>query len=51
VSRTLRFPLNSGFLRDVLIHGYFGVDLEIVWSVVDKRLPELAEVVDRLLAT
>jgi uncharacterized protein with HEPN domain len=36
---------------DVLIHGYFGVDLEIVWSVVDQRLPELAEVVDRLLAT
>ena len=38
-------------MRDVLIHGYFGVDLEIVWSVLDQRLPELAEVVDRLLAT
>jgi len=38
-------------MRDGLIHGYFGVDLEIVWSVVDQRLPELAEVVDRLLAT
>ncbi|MCW2903152.1 MAG: hypothetical protein JWO67_5417, partial [Streptosporangiaceae bacterium] len=36
---------------DVLIHGYFGVDLEIVWSVVDQRVPELANIVDRLLAT
>ena len=30
-------------LRDVLIHHYFGVDLETVWLVVEKRLPVLAE--------
>jgi hypothetical protein len=28
-------------LRNVLIHEYFGVDLEIVWRVVQKRLPTL----------
>lgn len=26
-------------LRDVLIHDYFGVDLKIVWNVVEKELP------------
>ncbi|NLK00701.1 MAG: DUF86 domain-containing protein [Clostridia bacterium] len=28
-------------LRDVLIHDYFGVDLEIVWNVVEDELPKL----------
>lgn len=26
-------------LRDVLIHKYFNIDLEIVWAVVEKELP------------
>lgn len=36
-------------LRNVLIHEYFGVDLEIVWRVVRKRLPTLKRSVDTLL--
>ena len=28
-------------LRDILIHQYFGVDLETIWLVVEKRLPNL----------
>jgi uncharacterized protein with HEPN domain len=24
-----------------VIHGYFKVDLEIVWEIVEKELPEL----------
>lgn len=28
-------------LRDVLIHDYFGVDLGIVWNVVEQELPIL----------
>ncbi len=28
-------------MRDKLIHDYFGIDLEIVWDVVQNRLPEL----------
>lgn len=28
-------------MRDVLIHHYFGVDLETVWRVVEDQLPEL----------
>jgi len=37
-------------LRDVLIHEYFGVDLEIVWNVVEARLPDLKVAVQSLLA-
>ena len=36
-------------LRDILIHHYFGVDLEIVWRVVEDRLPELSRAVADLL--
>ncbi len=28
-------------LRDVLIHDYMGVDLEAVWEVTQRNLPEL----------
>ena len=28
-------------MRDRLIHGYFAVDYEIVWDVVENKLPEL----------
>lgn len=28
-------------MRDRLIHAYFGVDLEIVWDVVENKVPQL----------
>jgi uncharacterized protein with HEPN domain len=28
-------------MRDHLIHGYFGVDYELVWEVFQNRIPEL----------
>jgi len=28
-------------MRDRLIHGYFGVDYELVWDVVTQKVPEL----------
>ncbi|MHC4470480.1 MAG: HepT-like ribonuclease domain-containing protein [Planctomycetota bacterium] len=37
-------------LRDILIHQYFGVDAEIVWDVVQTRLPVLESQVRELLA-
>ena len=37
-------------LRDILIHGYFVVDLDIVWDVVANRLAPLREQLERLLA-
>lgn len=38
-------------MRDRLIHDYFGVDYELVWDVVQLRVPELrsriAEILER----
>jgi uncharacterized protein with HEPN domain len=28
-------------LRDVLIHEYFGIDLEIIWDIVENKIPTL----------
>jgi uncharacterized protein with HEPN domain len=36
-------------LRDILIHAYFGVDLEIVWDVVESKLADLHGSVSSLL--
>ena len=35
-------------LRDVLIHGYFGVDIEKIWEVVKKDIPILKEQVIKI---
>lgn len=37
-------------MRDKVIHDYFGVNLEIVWAVIVKDLPELEIAVDALLS-
>jgi uncharacterized protein with HEPN domain len=36
-------------LRDVLIHEYFGVDLDTIWLVVENRLPVLSWHISLLL--
>ena len=36
-------------MRDRLIHGYFGVDLDLVWQVVRQHLPDLAVQIGRIL--
>ena len=28
-------------MRDILIHGYFGIDLELTWEVVKSDIPDL----------
>ena len=38
-------------LRDVLIHGYDDVDLELVWVVVNRELPILAGQVSEILGS
>lgn len=37
--------------RNLLIHEYFGVDLEIVWNVVVNDLPKLHETMKTIEAT
>ena len=38
-------------LRDILIHEYFGVNVEVIWDVVQHKLPELEKAVRALSAT
>jgi uncharacterized protein with HEPN domain len=30
-----------GGLRDVLIHQYFGIDVDILWNIIQNKLPSL----------
>ncbi|MEW6200760.1 MAG: DUF86 domain-containing protein [bacterium] len=36
-------------MRDKIIHFYFGVDYEIIWKVVKKRLPEIKSMIEGIL--
>ena len=36
-------------MRDRLIHDYFGVDYDLVWDVVHRRIPELRKQVASIL--
>ena len=36
-------------MRNVLAHGYFKVDLEVVWKTIERDLPELEVMIEELL--
>ena len=36
-------------MRDKIAHSYFGVDYEIVWDVIKKRLPEIKSEIERMV--
>ena len=36
-------------MRNILVHHYFEIDTDIVWSVVEKDLPGLKAKVDEVL--
>jgi uncharacterized protein with HEPN domain len=35
--------------RNVLVHEYFRIDLDIVWSIIERELPNLKNQVERIL--
>ena len=37
-------------MRDRLIHGYFDVNLDVVWSTISQDLPPLIAALEELLA-
>jgi len=37
------------WLRDILIHDYFGVDLEIVWNIIKTKIPKLKITMEDIL--
>ena len=39
----------AGF-RDVLIHDYMGIDLNVVWETTQQNLPELKEQIKKVLS-
>lgn len=40
----------AGF-RNVLAYSYLEIDLEVVWSVIEADLPELAAAIKRMMRT
>lgn len=37
-------------MRHILVHDYFGIDLNEVWQAVERDLPELKQVVSRIVS-
>jgi uncharacterized protein with HEPN domain len=38
-------------MRNILVHHYFGIDEDAVWSVVEKDIPELKFNIEAILKT
>ncbi len=36
-------------MRHILVHDYFGIDLDVVWAVVEQDLPRLRVQVETIL--
>jgi len=35
--------------RDILIHHYFGVDMEILWNIISEKLPKIYPVILKMI--
>ena len=35
--------------RDKMIHDYFGVDYEIVWDIVENKIPDLDDFINEII--
>jgi len=43
------WALDAG-LRNVIVHQYFGIDLVVVWNVIERDLPALKKKVQEIVA-
>ncbi len=37
-------------LRDILIHAYFGIDEDIIWDVIENKIPVFKKQIKKLIA-
>lgn len=37
-------------MRDIIIHEYFGITLDMIWVVITEDLPELKAVIQKIIA-
>jgi uncharacterized protein with HEPN domain len=36
-------------LRDIVVHGYFGIDDDIIWDVVENKIPGLKPQIEAII--
>ena len=37
-------------LRNIVVHAYFGVDIDIIWDLVENKVPELLDQIRHILS-
>ena len=38
-----------GAFRNILVHNYLGIDLELIWTITERDMPALKKAVDEIL--
>lgn len=38
-----------GAFRNILVHNYLGIDLELIWTITERDMPALKEAVNEIL--
>lgn len=36
-------------IRNVLVHEYFGIDYKIIWNSIHNKIPELKQIIEKIL--
>ena len=38
-------------LRDMVVHEYFGIDEDIIWDIIQNKIPTLLQAVERIMTS